>query len=72
MPAKHFPLPKRFTAALSEKAYARLRAINAAHGFSNNYYLTVPLENLDTVIDTKTLDQVYPDFAAEYGSPNNT
>ena len=36
MPAKHFLLPKRFTAALSKKAYARLRAINAAHGFSNN------------------------------------
>ncbi len=36
MPAKHYPLPKRFSAALSEKAYARLRAINAEHGFSNN------------------------------------
>ncbi|MBT4740055.1 MAG: hypothetical protein HN793_04085 [Rhodospirillaceae bacterium] len=71
MAKKHYPLPKRFSAALSEKAYTRLRAINAEHGFGNNYCLTFLLENLDAVVDMKKLDQVYRDFAAEYGAPNN-
>lgn len=70
MAKKHYPLPKRFSAALSEKAYDRLRQINAQHGFSNNYCLTVLLENLDAVVDSKKLDQVYQEFAGEYGSPN--
>lgn len=69
MVKKHYPLPKRFSAALSDKAYDRLRAINAEHGFSNNYCLTILLENLDAVVDSKKLNQVYQDFAAEYGSP---
>jgi len=71
MAKKHYPLPKRFSAALSEKAYTRLRAINAEYGFGNNYCLTFLLENLDAVVDMKKLDQVYRDFAAEYGAPNN-
>lgn len=69
MAKKHYPLPKRLSVALSEKAYARLRAINAEHGFSNNYCLTFLLENLDQVVDMGKLDQVYRDIAAEYGSP---
>ena len=69
MAAKHYPLPKRFSAALSEKAYARLRAINAEYGFSNNYCLTILLENLDEVVNAKKLDKIYRDFAAEYGAP---
>ena len=47
MAAKRYPLPKRFSAALSEKAYANLRALNAEYGLGNNYILTVLLENLD-------------------------
>lgn len=70
MAKKHYPLPKRFGAALSEKAYDRLREINSEHGFSNNYCLTILLENLDAVVDSKKLDQVYRAFAAEYGAPN--
>ena len=72
MANKHYPLPKRFNAALSEKAYTRLRAINAEHGFSNNYCLTFLLENLDEVADMKKLHQMYRDIADEYGSPNKT
>lgn len=56
MAAKRYPLPKRFNAALSEKAYARLRDINAVTGFGNNYCLAVVLENLDEVVATKKLD----------------
>ncbi|MDF1734877.1 MAG: hypothetical protein P1U37_06300 [Minwuia sp.] len=33
---RRYALPKRFSAALSEDAYARLRALNARHGFGNN------------------------------------
>lgn len=70
MAKKHYPLPKRFSAALSDKAYHRLRQINAEYGFSNNYCLTILLENLDAVVDSKKLNQVYQEFAAEYGAPN--
>ncbi|MDG2321243.1 MAG: hypothetical protein P8L79_13370 [Rhodospirillaceae bacterium] len=56
MAAKRYPLPKRFNAALSEKACARLRDINAVTGFGNNYCLAVVLENLDEVVATKKLD----------------
>lgn len=70
MAQKHYPLPKRFSAALSEQAYDRLRQINAEYGFSNNYCLTILLENLDAVVDSKKLNQVYRDFADAYGSPN--
>jgi len=56
MAAKRYPLPKRFNAALTEKACARLRDINAVAGFGNNYCLVVLLENLDEVVATKKLD----------------
>ena len=69
MAAKRYPLPKRFNAALSEKAYARLQDINAVTDFGNNYCLTILLENLDEVVATKKLDKIYQDFAAEYGAP---
>ena len=69
MARKRLPLPKRFNAALTEKAYNRLRALNADYGLGNNYLLTVLLENLDVVADRKKLATVYEDFIAEYGSP---
>lgn len=69
MPAKRYPLPKRFNAALSEKAYKNLRKLNERYHFGNNYLLTILLENLDAIADDKALDRVFVEFAAEYGSP---
>ena len=67
--AKRYPLPKRFHAALSEDAYARLRALNAEFGLGKNYLLTVLLERLDTFADRAALDRAFRAFIAEYGSP---
>lgn len=67
--AKHYPLPKRFSVALSEDAYARLRAISAETGLSNNYILTVLLENLDAYADEKALKAVFAGFIAAFGAP---
>jgi len=67
---KRYPLPKRFSAALSEKAYANLRGLNEKYYYGNNYLLTILLENLDTVIDQAAMDKVFADFAAEYGAPS--
>ncbi len=66
---KSYPLPKRFSAALSESAYARLRALNASYGYGNNYLLTILLERLDDVVAAEALDRIYAEFAAEYGAP---
>ena len=69
MPGKRLPLPKRFNAALTEKAYARLRALNAEYGLGNNYLLTVLLENLDSVVEEQKLHEAFEGFISEYGSP---
>ena len=69
LPAKRYPLPKRFSAALSEPAYARLRRLNARYGYGNNYLLTVLLERLDELADQEALDKIYAEFAADYGAP---
>ena len=69
MSKKRYPLPKRFSAALSEPAYARLRALSARYGFGNNYLLTILLERLDDVASEADLDRIYGEFAAEYGAP---
>ena len=69
MAKKHYPLPKRFSAALSEAAYARLRALNAEYGLSNNYLLTVLLENLDEFADPEALGDVFDKFIAEHCGP---
>ena len=49
MPAKRFPLPKRFNVAMSEDAYRQLRALNAKYGYGNNYLLTILLENFEQI-----------------------
>lgn len=67
--AKRLPLPKRFSAAVTGPAYDRLRALNARHGLSNNYLLTVLLERLDDYADPERLDAAFRDFIAEYGAP---
>ncbi|MDJ0905826.1 MAG: hypothetical protein QNI96_07390 [Woeseiaceae bacterium] len=66
---KRYPLPKRFNAALSEKAYANLRALNARYHYGNNYLLTILLENLDAITDRDALEKAFADFKAEYGAP---
>ena len=67
--AKRLPLPKRFSAALTEEAYAKLRELNAAYGLGNNYLLVVLLERLDQFADKAALDAAYRDFIAEYDAP---
>ena len=69
MAKKRYPLPKRFHAALSEDAYARLRGLNARYGLGNNYLLVVLLERLDDIADPAALDRAFRDFIAEYGAP---
>lgn len=67
---KRYPLPKRFSAAVSEKAYENLRSLNAKYHYGNNYLLTLLLENLDAVTDADALEKVFADFKAEYGAPS--
>ena len=69
MPAKRYPLPKRFNAAMSEDAYRQLRALNQKYGYGNNYLLTVLLENFERITDSAAVDQVFSEFAEEYGAP---
>lgn len=69
MPAKRYPIPKRFSVALSEKAYANLRSLNQRYHFGNNYLLTILLENIESIADQEALDKAFSDFAAEYGAP---
>ena len=69
MPAKRYPLPKRFSAALSEKAYAQLRVLNETYQYGNNYLLTILLENFEAITDAAAVEKAFSDFAAEYGAP---
>ena len=69
MAAKRYPLPKRFNAALSEQAYARLRALNEQYHYGNNYLLTILLENFEEITDDSAVKKAFADFAAEYGAP---
>lgn len=69
MAGKRLPLPKRFNAALTEDAYARLRSLNGQYGLGNNYLLTVLLERLDDYADCEALSRAFADFIDEYGAP---
>ena len=71
MPAKRYPLPKRFSAALSEEAYENLRKLNQRYHFSNNYLLTILLENIELITDEAALDRVFSDFSKEFGAPSS-
>jgi len=66
---KRYLLPKRFNAAMSEDAYARLRSLNGEYGLGNNYLLTVLLENLDEIDSDGRLDLIFRRFIDEYGAP---
>jgi hypothetical protein len=70
MAAKRYPLPKRFSAAVSEKAYDKLRALNERYHYSNNYLLTILLENLDSITNSEAMDGVFAEFEKEYGAPS--
>ncbi|MCT7374491.1 hypothetical protein [Chelativorans salis] len=69
MAARRYPLPKRFQAALSEEAYARLRELNTRYGLGNNYLLTIMLERLDDFADPEKLDTAFKEFITQYGAP---
>lgn len=66
---KRLPLPRRFNAAMTDKAYARLRALNTEYGLGNNYLLVVLLENLDEFADPALLEAAFGKFLEEYGGP---
>ncbi|MEL7487269.1 MAG: hypothetical protein AAGJ87_08650 [Pseudomonadota bacterium] len=50
------PLPKRFSASMSEEAYAELRRLAARSNLSNNYVLTALLEYASETIDDAAFD----------------
>ena len=72
MAGKRLPLPKRFSVALTENAYKRLRALNPRYGLSNNYLLTILLERLDDYADEQQLAAAFDAFIAEFGAPQTT
>ena len=63
---KRLPLPKRFSAGVTEEAYARLRALSARYGLGNNYCLTVLLERLDEIADRDRLDAAFSSWRDEH------
>ena len=69
MAAKRYPLPKRFNAAMSEKAYAQLRTLNEKYHYGNNYLLTIIFENFEDITNAAAVESAFSDFAAEYGAP---
>jgi len=71
MAAKRYPLPKRFTAAISEKAYENLRELNKKYHFGNNYLLTILLENLDKITNHEAVETIFADYKEEYGAPSS-
>lgn len=69
MPKMRDPVPKRFNAALCENAHDNLCALNDRYGYGNNDLLTIPLENLDAIVDPDAVEAAFAAFAAEYGQP---
>jgi hypothetical protein len=63
---KHYPLPRRFNAAVTEAAYERLRALSERYGLSNNYCLTVLLEHLDEIAGEDRLQAAFRAFRDEH------
>ena len=70
MTPKRYLLPKKFNAALSEKAYRQLRALNEQYHYGNNYLLTIILENFESIADLNAVEQAFSAFADEYGAPS--
>ena len=69
MTKKKYPLTKRFSAAVSEKAYQNLRELNEKYHYGNNYLLTILLENLDKITNKEAVEEIFSDFKEEYGAP---
>lgn len=67
---KRLPLPKRLSIGLTERAYDRLRDLNAQWHFGNNYLITIVLENFDEIVDGAKFERVMERFVAEYGQPS--
>ena len=66
MAARRYPLPKRFGAALSVDAYARLRALADRYCLGNNYCLTVLLERIDDIAEPGKLDAAFHEWRREH------
>ena len=69
MPARRFPLPKRISIALSDRAYENLRALNEEYHYGNNYLLTILLENFDAISKDREVKKAFAEFKSEYGAP---
>ena len=69
MPAKRPPPPRRFNAALIDKAYARSCARDGDDGLGKTYVFSQALETRGDIADADRLDAVYTRFTAEYGAP---
>lgn len=71
MTDKKYPLSKRFSVAISEKAYQNLRELNEKYHYGNNYLLTILLEHLDKITNKEAVEKIFTDFKEEYGAPSN-
>ena len=69
MKPKRYPLPKKLNAALSERAYAQLRALNKQYHYGNNYLLTIILESFESIADPEAVERAFSEFADVYGAP---
>ena len=67
LPRHHKPLPKRFPAAMTEKAYGNLRLLAAESGLGNNYVLTVLLEEMDRTVDRAAFRQAAREMLERHG-----
>ena len=56
------PLPKRFSVAMSEEAYANLRDLASDTKLSNNYVLTTIFEYADELIDKEAFRKAVDDM----------
>ena len=67
MKTDRYPLPERFPAELSDKAFAWLRALNETWHLGNNYLLVVLLEHLEEIADSDALDLAFRQFITDAG-----
>ena len=69
MPDKRPPPPRRFNAALIDKAYARSRARDGDDGLGKTYVFSQALETRDDIAAADRLDAVRTRCIAECGVP---
>ena len=68
-PKYHKPLDQRFKAAISDEAYANLRALAEDSCLGNNYVLTVLLENMDRIIDRAAYREAVREMLEKHAKP---